>query len=61
MVEPKPNRIIRDNSPAWQAELKKLRQQLEAEKSALLAVDEVRITACPGLLRAWSDLNVADF
>ncbi len=35
MVEPKPNRIIRDDSPAQKAELKELRAQIDSEKPAL--------------------------
>ena len=44
-IEPKPNRIIRDNTPAREAELKELRAQIEAEKPALLAEGKAKLKA----------------
>ncbi len=44
-IEPKPNRIIRDNSPAREAELQELRAQIEAEKPALLAEGKAKLKA----------------
>lgn len=44
-IEPKPNRIIRENSAKREAELKALRAQIEADKPALLAEGKAKLQA----------------
>jgi len=44
-IEPKPNRILRTNSPKREAELQSLRQQIEVEKTQLRAEGKVKLQA----------------
>ena len=44
-IEPKPNRILRTNTPKREAELQSLRQQIEAEKAQLMTEGKAKLKA----------------